>query len=217
MTSQAEFVQQCECLLTTACCTTQSRLCKTPTYSSLTLTNCKNGKVTGWWSSTCLCVKPLPSTKKTIPVKAKHKLRSITLESVTCAKCLGVHISSKLTWNDLRPLQVPSHQYSLHLISRVLPVFIWPHCTLAVWVTVSVIYCTASLTRICFLARGAILLVIELASSSEEEDEPVWNTTRIGRRRSTMTAMSSFCLKFIEFVVLVVMFRNVQAFRYSTC
>ena len=151
--------------------------------------------MTGWRSSPCLCVKPLPSTKKTVPVKAKYKLRGITLESVTCAKCLGVHISSKLAWNDLRPFQVQSHQYSLHLISRVLPVFIWLRCTLAIWVTVSVIYCTASLTRICFLARGAILLVIELTPSSEEEEEPVWNTARIGHRRSTITMMSSFCLK----------------------
>jgi len=149
MTSQAEFIQQCGCLLTTACCTAQSRLCKTPTYSSLTLTNRKSGKVTGWRSSTCLCVKPLPSTKKTIPVKAKYKLRSITLESVTSARYLGVYISSKLTWNDLRPLQVPSHQYSLQLMSWVLPVFIWLHCTVAIWVTVSVVCCTASLTRIC--------------------------------------------------------------------
>jgi len=46
-----------------------------------------------------------------------------------------------------------------------------PHCTVFIWVTVSVVCCTASSPGICFFTRGAILLVIELAPPSEEEDE----------------------------------------------
>jgi len=39
-------------------------------------------------------------TRKTRPVKAKYNLHGTTLETVTSAKYLGVHISSKLTWNE---------------------------------------------------------------------------------------------------------------------
>jgi len=38
-------------------------------------------------------------TRKTRPVNAKYNLHCTTLETVTSAKYLGVHISTKLTWN----------------------------------------------------------------------------------------------------------------------
>jgi len=42
-------------------------------------------------------------TKKTKPVKAEYRLHDIILTAVTSAKYLGVHLSSKLSWN--------THQY----------------------------------------------------------------------------------------------------------
>jgi len=39
-------------------------------------------------------------TKKAKPVKGDYKLHNQVLTSVTSAKYLGVHLNSKLSWND---------------------------------------------------------------------------------------------------------------------
>jgi len=56
--------------------------------------------------------------KKTKPVKAEYKLHDVILASVTSAKYLGVHISSKLSWNTHVDISVKKATQSLNFILR---------------------------------------------------------------------------------------------------
>jgi len=57
-------------------------------------------------------------TKKTKPVKAEYRLHDVILTAVTSAKYLGVHLSSKLSWNTHVDITVKKATQSLNFIRR---------------------------------------------------------------------------------------------------
>ena len=57
-------------------------------------------------------------TQRTGLGKAKYNVHGTTLETVTSAKYLGVHISSKLTWNDYIDITTKKASQTLNLIRR---------------------------------------------------------------------------------------------------
>ena len=56
--------------------------------------------------------------RKTRPVKAKYNLHGTTLETVTSTKYLGVHISSKLTWNEHTDITTKKASQILKFVRR---------------------------------------------------------------------------------------------------
>ena len=52
------------------------------------------------------------------PVKAKYNLHCTTLETVTSAKYLGVHISSKLIWNKHTDITTKKASQTLNFVRR---------------------------------------------------------------------------------------------------
>ena len=65
-------------------------------------------------------------TRKTRPVKAKYNLHGTTLETVTSAKYLGVHVSSKLTWNEHTDVTIKKASQTLNFVRSDIPVtFNW--------------------------------------------------------------------------------------------
>jgi len=57
-------------------------------------------------------------TKKTKPVKAEYRLHDIILTAVTSAKYLGVHLSSKLSWNTHVDITAKKATQSLNFIRK---------------------------------------------------------------------------------------------------